>query len=511
MPGGRGVFPSLTVAENLRLGGWLHRRDHGVGRRRAERALALFPLAGRRRRTQGRSALRRRAADARPRHGLLAGPSCCSSTSCPSAWRPRWSPHCSTSSATLNGDGVTIVVVEQSVNVAPPRRPRGVPGEGPGPLHRADRRTARPPATSLRAVFLGPAAAVAPPTGRRSAPRRSVRRRVAGSDVARAHSALRRDRRCRRRRPRGGAPARSLGIIGTQRRRQDDALRPAAPASSPPTRDAIHLDGHDLTDVGPRPRSARPGPVVPGRPPLPRADRPRRPGRRPRTAPGRPRPAGRAWPAGGSPSETAVADRVDELLETAAASDRYRDAFIVRALHRHPAHRRAGVRRSPTTQRCSCSTSRRRASPSGRPRRSAELLTDLRARAGAAMVVIEHDIPLVSSIADRLICLHLGRVIVEGRPDVVLADPTVVASYLGTDDATIARSGHQPEDDPDAVRPVRSRCPHGPVPRVRVVARRRARAPLGRDGHLRAVPPRRRRGPSATATSSAPTPCEGSS
>jgi ABC-type uncharacterized transport system ATPase subunit len=39
------------------------------------------------------------------------------------------------------------------------------------------------------------------------------------------------------------------------------------------------------------------------------------------------------------------------------------------------------------------------------------------------------------------VCLHLGRLLAAGRPDVVLADPAVVASYLGTDAAAIARSG----------------------------------------------------------------------
>ena len=32
VPGGKGVFPSLTVAENLRVGVWMHRRDRGSRR-----------------------------------------------------------------------------------------------------------------------------------------------------------------------------------------------------------------------------------------------------------------------------------------------------------------------------------------------------------------------------------------------------------------------------------------------------------------------------------------------
>ncbi len=59
----------------------------------------------------------------------------------------------------------------------------------------------------------------------------------------------------------------------------------------------------------------------------------------------------------------------------------------------------------------------------------------------AAVVVIEHDMPLIMSISDRVYCLEAGAVIAEGTPDQVRNDPRVIASYLGTDERAIRRSG----------------------------------------------------------------------
>jgi ABC-type branched-subunit amino acid transport system ATPase component len=57
------------------------------------------------------------------------------------------------------------------------------------------------------------------------------------------------------------------------------------------------------------------------------------------------------------------------------------------------------------------------------------------------MLLVEHDMPLVTSIAPRLVALELGVVIADGPPAEVVNHPHVVASYLGTDDAVIERSG----------------------------------------------------------------------
>lgn len=68
------------------------------------------------------------------------------------------------------------------------------------------------------------------------------------------------------------------------------------------------------------------------------------------------------------------------------------------------------------------------------------LITSLRRELDASMLIVEHDMPLIMSISDRVYCLEAGQVIAEGEPAVVRADPKVVASYLGTDERAIARS-----------------------------------------------------------------------
>jgi len=72
----------------------------------------------------------------------------------------------------------------------------------------------------------------------------------------------------------------------------------------------------------------------------------------------------------------------------------------------------------------------------------APLLTRLVSETGAAVVVIEHDMPLITSISDQLVAMHLGRVIASGSVAEVVDHPDVVRSYLSASDDVILRSGH---------------------------------------------------------------------
>jgi branched-chain amino acid transport system ATP-binding protein len=69
------------------------------------------------------------------------------------------------------------------------------------------------------------------------------------------------------------------------------------------------------------------------------------------------------------------------------------------------------------------------------------LLQRIQVETGCALLVIEHDMPLITAVSDRMIALELGHPIAEGSPQEVISHPRVVESYLGGDPAAINRSG----------------------------------------------------------------------
>jgi ABC-type branched-subunit amino acid transport system ATPase component len=71
------------------------------------------------------------------------------------------------------------------------------------------------------------------------------------------------------------------------------------------------------------------------------------------------------------------------------------------------------------------------------------LLLRIREQTGASLLVIEHDMPLITTVSDRILALDLGRTVVEGTPDAVVNDPRVIASYLGSTHEVINRSGNR--------------------------------------------------------------------
>ena len=100
----------------------------------------------------------------------------------------------------------------------------------------------------------------------------------------------------------------------------------------------------------------------------------------------------------------------------------------------------------------------------GIAQRETEALTNVirtvREQLGTSVVLIEHDMPFVRSLSDRIVVMETGRVLAEGVPDIVLSDERVIASYLGTNVDAIARSGDAADSDA-ADGPVRARATAG--------------------------------------------------
>ncbi|HEY3701154.1 MAG TPA: ATP-binding cassette domain-containing protein, partial [Acidimicrobiales bacterium] len=441
VPGGRGVFASLTVAENLRLAGWLTRRDRAFMDETTRRVLELFPVLGERLSAKASSLSGGEQQMLTLAQVLFCRPRLIMIDELSLGLAPSVVSTLLDVVRAIAESGTTVVLVEQSVNLATSLAERAAF------MERGQVRFAGPTAELterpdlLRSVFLGQVGADRPPRRPRAEHEAAGADEVptAALEVAGMAKAY------------GGVSAVSgvdlyltqgeiLGIIGSNGAGKT-TLFDLCSGFTVADAGRIYLAGEDLIDLDPAGRAerglgrmfqdARLFPSLTVAETLAVALERHVEVREPVAC---------ALRIGAVvDSETAVAERVDELIESMGLS-RYRDAFVseLSTGTRRVVELACALAHEPSVlllDEPSSGIAQRETEALG------ELLLQVREQTGAAFVIIEHDVPLVSSISDRLVCMHLGGIIAAGEPGAVLSDPGVISSYLGDSPESIARSG----------------------------------------------------------------------
>ncbi len=467
VPGGRGVFPTLTVEENLHVAGWRARHDGGSPDAALEESLRLFPALKQRWHAKAATLSGGEQQMLTIAQALLCAPRLLLIDELSLGLAPVVVAGLLDAVRQLVREGVTVVVVEQSVNLAIELAERAVF------MERGQVRFSGPTAELigredlLRSVFLDAGDGAA----RQSTPRHTRPATTATATAATGNidgdGAADADDADGRAGPFSGATAafavgevrkrfggvlalddvsfsvtegEILGIIGSNGAGKT-TLFDVCSGFLAPDSGRVWLQGQDVTTINAHRRAAmgmgrifqdaRLFPALTVAEALSVAFERHIEVRDPLLCMANMSSVRR--------SEAEVADGVDELLELLHLT-RYRDSFV--------SELSTGTRRIVEI---ACTMAHQPSlllldePSSGMAQRETEtlgaLLIELQSATGTTMVLIEHDIPLVSSVADRLVCMHLGGVLCEGAPHDVLADPAVAASYLGESDAAVRRSG----------------------------------------------------------------------
>ena len=449
VPGGQGVFPGLSVGENLRAAGWMLRRQDSVRAARVEEALTLFPIL--------RQRLEDPAADLSGGQqqmlalamAFLAEPKLLMIDELSLGLAPVVVEQLLGVVRGLRDRGTTVILVEQSVNVALTVADTAYFMEkGEIRFHGPTAELLERPDV-LRSVFLQGAAAGMATNGAvmPAVPSRAATPSVTGSPdpssaalVVDGASVSFGGIRAVSNVSFSVSPGEVVGLIGPNGAGKTTLLDLVSGYLAPDA-GRVLLDGADITDARPHRRAAmglgrsfQDSRLFPSltveevllvalerwldvRDPLNAAFR---------------------LPAYVD-SEHAAHHRVDELIELLGLQA-FRDKFVgeLSTGSRRVVDLGCVLAHAPTVVLLDEPSS-------GIAQREAEalapLLLRIRDELDASLVVIEHDMALISSISDRLVALDQGHLITSGSPAEVLAHPAVIESYLGGDAAVIGRSG----------------------------------------------------------------------
>jgi branched-chain amino acid transport system ATP-binding protein len=431
VPGGRGIFPSLTVAENVRAAGWLYRGDSEYLSDATARVLEYFPILKERWTTSAGSLSGGEQQMLSLAQAFIAKPRLLMIDELSLGLAPTIVDRLLGIVRAIHENGTTIILVEQSVNVALRLAQRAVfmeKGEvrfsGPTGdlLDRPD---------ILRAVFLKGAAGngARPTTTRRGAEHANA---LLEQPIVLETMGLTKRY--------GGVVAVSdvdlqlhdgeiLGLIGPNGAGKTTIFDLISGFTASDA-GRVLLEGNDVTDL-PAWRRAEAGlsrsfqdarlwPSLTVREALATAVG---------SAVPSPLPAFFGLPAA-KEAEEVVEAQVAELIELLGLQA-FRDKFvaelstgsrrIVEIGTLLPKRPKVIILDEPSS-----GIAQKETEALGPMLREVQRYTD------CSILIIEHDMPLISSLADHIVALELGSVIATGRPQEVLDDPRVVESYLGT-------------------------------------------------------------------------------